>query len=480
MPGRPQVGIVYAPGMEQVLHAIPDAFDVLEIEPQTLSPGLAGHPDAPTPSTTDLEAVLSFPHPKVVHSVGLPFGNEQRPHPAELDAVRFAADAVGSPWVSDHLSFNQSGHGFAGFLLPLPQTHEAVRHAAERIKWMAEQVARPVLFETAANYLDPTSDDMSDGAFFAAVAETADCGILLDLHNVWTNERNGRQPVDAVVAELPLDRIIEVHLANGFTRSDFWIDAHSGLTSSDLLEIAARVIAMLPNLSLVTFELGVDYLVSTDISPGQLGQHLELLRNLLPDVRSTAPQLPWGEAEPRHPEPRRRRDLRSWRDDLSLLVDGRRLQDQEWSSTYGDRGVQLYRQLVALGRRSTVVSAAPLTTRYLLMLGGANHLETVVEGFCAATCPQALPLDELRAFEAWFAKSRVGQSDVAGEILTFERALLETASDGRPRSVSFSTDPVELLGQVGAGHVPVMEDNSGPTYELTIEPPGRHDAGSDT
>ncbi len=474
MSGRPQVGIVYAPGMEPILRAIPDAFDVLEIEPQTLSPSLAGHPDAPTPSPKDLETVLSFPHPKVVHSVGLPFGNEAPPTQAEVTALRFAADAVDSPWVSDHLSFNRGDEGFAGFLLPLPQTPAAVSHAAERIMWIAEQVARPVLFETGANYLDPARDEMSDGAFFAAVAETANCGILLDLHNVWTNERNRRQAVEAVVAELPLDRVIEVHLAGGFFRSGFWIDAHSGLTSSDLLELARRVIPMFPNLSLVTFELGVDYLVAAGISATELGEHLAQMRALLPERRPSPPHFHVDDVRTCQGEQVRGPELRSWRDHLSLLVNGRPVHVQDGPSL-GERGVDLYRQLVAVGRSSTVVGAAPLTSRYLLMLGGPSRLESIVEEFRAATLPQALPLDELRAFEAWVNRSDL--PDEVRQILAFERALLETAVDGRPRTVSFSTDPVTLLGEVGAGRVPPKSASHGPVYELTIEPPApvRHD-----
>jgi uncharacterized protein (UPF0276 family) len=468
MGSRPQVGIVYAPGMDDVLRSIPDAFDVLEIEPQTLSPSLAGHPDAPPPAGADLASIAPFPHPKVVHSVGLPFGNEVAPSPAEVDAVRFAADAVDAPWVSDHLSFNHGGNGFAGFLLPLPQTTEAVHHAADRIEAIAELVQRPVLFETGANYLHPGDDEMSDGAFFAAVAEAADCGILLDLHNLWTNERNGRQTVEAVVDELPVDRVLEVHLADGFERSGFWIDAHSGLTSARLLDIAERVLPLLPNLALVTFEVGADYVRSAEISAAALARHLEGLRHLIGHRRCAShPRFRAAVAGADRRRPRC--DLTSWRDDLTLLVNGRAVSDHEWAAV--DGGVELYRQLVAVGRSSTVVSAAPLTSRYLMMLAGSSRLEQLVDGFRAATLPHVLPLDELRAFETWLREHPAGSPDEVLEVLAFERALLETANDGRQRTVSFTTDPLGLLGDVGAGRAPSIDAGRRTEYRLTIEPP---------
>ena len=122
-------------------------------------------------------------------------------------------------WASEHLSFNQARLAgrefFGGFLLPPVQTMASARIAARNIAAVKDLLPVPFAFETGVNYLAPQPGEMPDGAFFAAVAEQADCGILLDLHNLWCNERNGRQRVLDVVAELPLDRVWEVHLAGG-------------------------------------------------------------------------------------------------------------------------------------------------------------------------------------------------------------------------------------------------------------------------
>ena len=80
-----------------------------------------------------------------------------------------------------------------------------------------------------ADYLRPRPGELGDGEFFAAVAEQADCGILLDLHNLWCNERDGRQPVRDVLAELRLERVWEVHLAGGEELVGYLLDAHSPL-----------------------------------------------------------------------------------------------------------------------------------------------------------------------------------------------------------------------------------------------------------
>jgi len=89
---------------------------------------------------------------------------------------------------------------------------------------VAPHLPVPFAVETGVNYLQPCAGEMSDGAFVAAVAEAADCGIVLDLHNLWANETERPPAGGAVLAELPLERIWEVHLAGGSEFQGYWLD----------------------------------------------------------------------------------------------------------------------------------------------------------------------------------------------------------------------------------------------------------------
>ena len=139
--------------------------------------------------------------------------------------------ALGAPWASEHLSFNAIQTGCAveqiGFLLPPRQTHAGVDVAVHNIRCLMPRLPVPFAFETGVNYLQPRADELRDGEFVAAIAMKANCGILLDLHNLWVNERNGRQSVTEFVDMLPLDRVWEVHLAGGMMLGDYYLDAHS-------------------------------------------------------------------------------------------------------------------------------------------------------------------------------------------------------------------------------------------------------------
>jgi uncharacterized protein len=184
-----------------------------------------------------------YRQPKIIHSVGLPIGGTLPLNESYLNCLIESIEVVKPVWVSEHLSFNRTrnkqGEFNTGFLLPPLQTPDAVNIAAENIKYLRDRLSVPFAFETGVNYLQPLAGEMTDGNFFAAVAEAADCGILLDLHNLWCNEKNGRSSVRDVIAELQSDRVWEIHLAGGQYEQEYWLDAHSGIVPTSVMDLAA-------------------------------------------------------------------------------------------------------------------------------------------------------------------------------------------------------------------------------------------------
>ena len=91
---------------------------------------------------------------------------------------------------------------------------------------------------------------MPDGEFFAAVAEEAECGILLDLHNLYCNEKNGRSRLRDVLGAMPMDRVWEVHLAGGQEQGRFYLDGHP-IDAGDVFEtvgsLGVEVAEILPD-----------------------------------------------------------------------------------------------------------------------------------------------------------------------------------------------------------------------------------------
>ncbi|MEK6375420.1 MAG: DUF692 family multinuclear iron-containing protein [Acidobacteriota bacterium] len=251
------VGIVHFSGLEALFKESASLIDVVEIEPQTLWRRRgAGRYE---PDRDAMARFAALPQPKLVHGVGCPVGGSVPPEETQVALFAGAIGDFAAPWASEHLSFNRA-YGEeaafnAGFLLPPLQTRGGAEAAAASVRALAARLPVPFAIETGVNYLRPRADEMTDGAFVAAVADGADCGILLDLHNLWANERNGRQGVREFLAEIPLQRVWEVHLAGGFPYAGYWLDAHSGAMPDELAELAREVVPLLPNLHAIIFEM---------------------------------------------------------------------------------------------------------------------------------------------------------------------------------------------------------------------------------
>lgn len=246
------VGVIALGALDQLWDGIEDLVDVVEVEPQTLWETRFGGGKVISPEP--LAWLRSCGRPLLAHGVGYPVGGMTAPS-AEgvLASAASARDLDAAHW-SEHLAFNVAGDAHAGFLLPPVQTAEAVAAAVRHIRGYQDAFDRPFLVETPTNYLQPVPGDLSDGEYVAAIAEAADCGILLDLHNIWTNERNGRQSVDDFLSLIPLDRVWEVHLAGGFETDGYYLDAHVGPIDPELLALAARVVPTLPRVRAVVYE----------------------------------------------------------------------------------------------------------------------------------------------------------------------------------------------------------------------------------
>jgi len=164
--------------------------------------------------------------PVVLHGVSMNLGGtdplDER-HLDELDALIRRFDPA---WVSEHLCWGAFGGHYAHDLLPLPFTEEALRQVVDRIRHVQHRLGRRILVENVSSYVTFTHSAMPEWTFLGAVAEAADCGILLDVNNVYVSAMNhGFSPYD-YLADLPLDRIGQIHLAGHTDAGTHLIDTH--------------------------------------------------------------------------------------------------------------------------------------------------------------------------------------------------------------------------------------------------------------
>jgi uncharacterized protein (UPF0276 family) len=158
---------------------------------------------------------LSASVPVVLHGISLGLASTVPVDERRLAAVADFVAAAGPIMWSEHLAYVRGAQTEVGHLLAPSRSAVTAAAAARNIRRAAAVVGAVPLMENVATLLDPPGSDMSEPAWIADVASQADCGLLLDLHNVYTNCVNAGGDPFQFVASLPAERIQAIHLAGG-------------------------------------------------------------------------------------------------------------------------------------------------------------------------------------------------------------------------------------------------------------------------
>jgi uncharacterized protein (UPF0276 family) len=463
------VGMVYFSGLEPLLEAHPEIVDLLEIEPQTT---WLERPDRPGELFLQDEVethLASLPYRKLVHSVGTPVGGSVRGIEAQLPLLHDCVKRWDAPWASEHLAFNLTSDFFTGFFLPPRQTDEGLRVYVPAIRQLASALDVPFAFETGVNYLRPRSDEIPDGEFVAQVAESADCGILLDLHNIYANQWNGRQAVEKFFKQIPLDRVWEIHVAGGFELDGYWLDAHSGAMPDAMLAIAREIIPQLPNLKAIVFEMFTSFLphFGLDAIRGEIDRVRELWGLRRPGVlyvpEKIAPIELTRECEARI-------GVAEWETVLGRLVIGQSAENTTAMELRSDPGVELMRGLIHEFRASMVVGVYRLSCRLMMLVLTPNAFRAILEDFWQHHPPRQHAAAEAESFMDYLREKDVQWPQLA-KVMEFEKAAMEALLSGQPKVVKFAADPFPMLRALTEGKLPEVIPQEG-DFEIELKPEG--------
>jgi uncharacterized protein (UPF0276 family) len=172
-----------------------------------------------------LEGVRAH-YPVVMHGVSLSIGSSDPLNRAYLETLRATARRFEPAWVSDHLCWTGVGGRNLHDLLPLPYTEETVIHVAGRIRQVQEILERTILIENVSSYMAFRSSRLEEWEFLTAVAEEADCAILLDINNIFVSAFNHSFDPLRYVHAIPDDRVVQFHLAGHSDHGSYLLDTH--------------------------------------------------------------------------------------------------------------------------------------------------------------------------------------------------------------------------------------------------------------
>lgn len=181
--------------------------------------------------------------PVALHGVSLSIGGTD---PLNQDYVRdlaALARELEALTVSDHLCFGTFGGHYGHDLWPLPYTEEALAHVVERVRAVQDALGRRLLLENVSSYVEYRASTLSEWEFLSEVAERADCGILLDVNNVFVSAQNLGFSAQAYLDGIPSARVEQMHLAGHSDGGGFLLDDHGSTVSDAVWDLYRAALA---------------------------------------------------------------------------------------------------------------------------------------------------------------------------------------------------------------------------------------------
>lgn len=162
----------------------------------------------------------------VQHGVSMYLGSAGPLNRGHLKRLKELVRRTKTPWLTDHLCWGSVDGRYTHDLLPMPYTFEAAKVTARKIRQAQDFLEVPLAVENVSSYAEFHVSEMTEWEFLNEVVERANCGILLDVNNIYVSSRNHnfdpREYLDAV----PPERVIQIHIAGHSKFEKYILDTH--------------------------------------------------------------------------------------------------------------------------------------------------------------------------------------------------------------------------------------------------------------
>jgi uncharacterized protein (UPF0276 family) len=447
------IGITFFPEIYDFIKENSDLITVLEIEPQTHwyeVPSKNG--SNYKVNREDYNRIKSLPQEKIIHSVDTPVGGMRSVNTDQIHLLKETIEEFNSHWFSEHLGFNTAeyeGKGFkTNFFLPPIQNYSGIKNCVNSINEIYGRTGYPFAIENGVNYLKGRDDEISDSKFINSILERANCGLLLDLHNLWTNQINGRESIKEFLKSISLDRIWEIHLAGGNQTEEYYVDSHLGGIQEELIEITKEVIRYFPNLSAIIFEMNPSYLMKIDYDFKFIYDQMTILRKIWLSINNTqsislkrnyriSENINWDyfiSAE-------------KWENMLGSLAIDKSIQHKNsdiiFKKVSSDPGIKMIRKIIFESRKSMISSALRFTITLLLLSVGIKGLNNIFKKYFSEFFPQSFGYIEAKNFQKFM--KNYDSIEWLNECLLIDIGLSEYKITGKSQVLVFKCNPIVLI-----------------------------------
>lgn len=213
-------------------------------------------------------------YPLFVHGLGLSLGTPGPLEESNLEQFRGVVDAADPVWISEHVAFTRTEETDLGHLNPVWPSRQTLEVLVRHARQLSDRCGRPLILENITSDLR-LHGELSEPEFLNRLCEQADCGLLLDVTNLFINSRNhGFDPIEWLHQISP-ERIVQLHVVGYGRQDDRWVDHHAAPIQQELFDLTAEVAAYAP-VQAVIIEHDANF-----PTPAALAQELVRLREIL-------------------------------------------------------------------------------------------------------------------------------------------------------------------------------------------------------
>lgn len=173
----------------------------------------------------------------VMHGVSLSIGSADELNFEYLTKLKNLAAEIKPLWISDHLCWTGINNLNSHDLLPLPLNEESLKHVCKKINQAQDFLERPLVFENPSTYLSFKQSTIDEWDFLRFMTEETDCGLLLDVNNVYVSSYNNDFDAAHYIERLPHDNIVQMHLAGHRNCGDYIIDTHDNTVAPEVWKL---------------------------------------------------------------------------------------------------------------------------------------------------------------------------------------------------------------------------------------------------
>lgn len=197
-------------------------------------------------------------YPLTLHGVSLSIGSTDPLNKDYLKQLKQLIKQVEPALVSDHLCWTSVNGRYLPELFPLPHHKEVIKHVVERILTVQDFLGQRILIENVSRYIEFADSEMTEWEFLSEVAHQADCGILLDINNLYINAHNHHFSIQRYLEALAKDRVQQFHLAGHQNMATHLLDTHDRAVVQAVWDCFATALQIIgPKPSLIEWDANI-------------------------------------------------------------------------------------------------------------------------------------------------------------------------------------------------------------------------------